>query len=104
MRYFQVLGSNSKDRSRGAAILIRKCVPFTPICVVGDNNGHFIIVSAKLFGGLFVLVRFHCPNWDNPQFFSRLIGKHTVLNSLLPVLRENSQLTAKKKELSALRN
>lgn len=95
--YFQIFCPNSGDRSRGAAILIRKCVPFTPISVVADNNGHF-----KLFGSLFVLVHFHGPNWDNPQFLSRLIGKHPILNSLLPVLGENSQLTGKKKELAEL--
>ena len=73
-------------RSRGAAILIRKGVPFTPINTIPDDKDRFIIVTGKLYGNLVALVNLYGPNWDNPQFFSSLIGKLPDLNSHLLIL------------------
>ena len=42
----QIFHSNYDNRSRGAAILIRKGVPFVPIKVIPDNNGRYIIRDA----------------------------------------------------------
>ena len=71
----QIFHSKFDGRSRGAAILIRKGVPFTPTKVIPDKNGRFIIVAGKLYGNLVLLANLYGPNWDNPQFFSQLIEK-----------------------------
>lgn len=54
--------------------------------VIPDNNGRFVIVTGKLYGNLVALVNLYGPNWDNPQFFSGLIGKLPDLNSHLLIL------------------
>ena len=82
----QIFHSNYGNRSRGAAILIRKGVPFVPGSVTPDNNGRFVIVTGKLYGNLVALVNLYGPNWDDPQFFSCLIGKLPDLNSHLLIL------------------
>ena len=82
----QIFHSNYGDRSRGAAILIRKGVPFTPTEVISDNNGRYIIVTGKLCGSLVVLANLYGPNWDSPEFFSRLVEKLPDLNSHLLIL------------------
>lgn len=82
----QVFHSDYGDRSRGAAILIRRGLPFTPVNIIPDNKGRFIIVTGKLYGNLVALVNLYGPNWDNPQFFSSLIGKLSDPNSHLLIL------------------
>lgn len=82
----QVFHSDYGDRSRGAAILIRRGLPFTPVNIIPDNKGRFIIVTGKLYGNLVALVNLYGPNWDNPQFFSSLIGKLPDPNSHLLIL------------------
>lgn len=41
----------------------------------------YIIVSGKLFGKPIILANINGPNWDNPQFFSRLIAELPDINS-----------------------
>lgn len=82
----QVFHSDYSDRSRGAAILIKRGFPFTPITTIPDNKGRFIIVTGKLYGTMVVLVNLYGPNWDNPQFFSNIFAKLPDLNSHLLIL------------------
>ena len=63
------------------AILIKRGTPFVPSQVISDTNGRYIIVSGKLFGTPIILANVYGPNWDNPQFFSRLIAKLPDINS-----------------------
>ena len=77
----QIFCSNYGARSRGVAILIKRGTPFVSSQVISDTNGRYIIVSGKLFGTPIILANVYGPNWDNPQFFSRLIAKLPDINS-----------------------
>uniref|UniRef100_A0AAY4D581 Endonuclease/exonuclease/phosphatase domain-containing protein n=1 Tax=Denticeps clupeoides TaxID=299321 RepID=A0AAY4D581_9TELE len=66
-----IFHSEFGDRSRGAAILIRKVVPFINESVISDTKGRFVIVIGKLCGFNEVLANVYGPNWDDPQFFYR---------------------------------
>ena len=46
----QIFCSKYRDRSRGAAILIRIGIPFAPTSVIADDNGRYVIVAGQLFG------------------------------------------------------
>lgn len=63
------------DRSRGAAILIRKGVPFVSTKTISDTKGRYVIVLGKLFGNEVALANIYGPNWDDPQFFSNFFCK-----------------------------
>uniref|UniRef100_A0AAY4CMR2 Uncharacterized protein n=1 Tax=Denticeps clupeoides TaxID=299321 RepID=A0AAY4CMR2_9TELE len=64
-----IFHSEFGDRSRSAAILIRKGVPFVNESVISDTKGRFVIVIGKLCGLNVVLANVYGPNWDDPQFF-----------------------------------
>lgn len=72
-------GFNSK--SRGVAILIRKNFPFILTDVQSDINGRFVMVTGKLHNTPVILLNVYAPNWDNPQFFTRLISMLPDLNT-----------------------
>uniref|UniRef100_A0AAY4BVJ8 Endonuclease/exonuclease/phosphatase domain-containing protein n=1 Tax=Denticeps clupeoides TaxID=299321 RepID=A0AAY4BVJ8_9TELE len=57
-----IFHSEYGDRSRGAAILIIKGVPFINESVISDTKGRFVIV-----------IGYH--NWDDPQFFYTFFAK-----------------------------
>lgn len=67
----QIYHSSYGDRSRGAAILIRKGVPFVSTKTISDTKGRYVIVLGKLFGNEVASANIYGPNWDDPQFFSK---------------------------------
>lgn len=73
--------SNYGARARGVAILIKKGTPFAASQVITDTNGRYIIITGKLHGTPVILANVYGPNWDNPQFFSKLIAKLPDINS-----------------------
>lgn len=66
---------------RGAAILIRKNVLFTPGDVFADTNGRYIIVSGTLYQKPVVLVSVYAPNWDDHAFMKTFLSSLPNLNS-----------------------
>uniref|UniRef100_A0AAY4DZV8 Endonuclease/exonuclease/phosphatase domain-containing protein n=1 Tax=Denticeps clupeoides TaxID=299321 RepID=A0AAY4DZV8_9TELE len=70
-----IFHSEYGDRSRGAAILIRKGVSFVNESVISDTKGRFVIVIGKLCGFNVVLANVYGPNWDDPQFFCTFFAK-----------------------------
>ena len=82
----QIFCSNYETRARGVAILVKRGTPFVPSQVISDTTGRYIIVSGMLFGTPIILANVYGPNWDNPQFFSRLIAKLPDNNSIHLVL------------------
>lgn len=61
-------------KTRGAAILIRKNVPFNPVETIYDNNGRYVIVAGILCQYPVVLVNVYDPNHDDEEFKKKLIS------------------------------
>lgn len=57
-------------RARGAAILIRKNVPFELANCIEDSNGRFVIISGRLCGLPVVMACVYAPTWDDDKFMS----------------------------------
>lgn len=79
----QVFQSTFGAKSRGAAILINKTVPFNVINIETDKNGRYIIVTGKLYETPVVLANIYAPNYDDESFIK------SVLNSLANIHTHN---------------
>ena len=66
---------------RGAAIIIKKGVPFIYNSTIADKDGRYIIVSGEIYNTSLTLVNVYAPNMDNPAFFRKVF-------SLLPNLSQ----------------
>lgn len=66
--------SRFSDRSRGAAILIHKDVPFLPDTTLADPNGRYVIVAGQLQNIPVVLACVYAPTWDDEKFISHLFS------------------------------
>ena len=60
-----VFHSKFSGRSRGAAILIRRNVPFDLDQCIADSTGRFVAVSGTLGGQPVVIVSVYAPTWDD---------------------------------------
>lgn len=77
----QVFHSSFSSRARGTAILIHKKILFTASDIISDPQGRFIIVSGRLFHSPVVLVCIYAPNWDDAEFFKKIMSLLPDLNS-----------------------
>lgn len=68
-------------KARGAAIIIKKGIPFIHNSTIADKDGHYIIVSGEINNTSLTLVNVYAPNMDNPAFFKKAF-------SLLPNLSQ----------------
>ena len=68
----EVFHSTFNSKARGAAILIRRGVPFTAERLISDSQGRYMMVSGKLQGIPVLFVCVYAPNWDDNLFISRL--------------------------------
>ena len=66
----QVYHSNFHSKSRGAAILINKNIPFVMSKVETDSSGRYIIVTGRLHNTPVILANVYAPHWDDSSFFS----------------------------------
>lgn len=69
-----VFHSTFNGKARGAAILIRKGLPFKLEKSVLDPNGRYVMVSGRLREMPFLFVCVYGPNWDDSLFVSRLFS------------------------------
>ena len=69
-----IFHSKFSARSRGAAILIHKSVPFELSNCIEDSNGRFVIVSGTLCGLPVIMACVYAPTWDDDKFISRLFS------------------------------
>ena len=67
--------SNFHSKSRGAAILINKNVPFVMSNVETDSSGRYIIVVGKLYNTPIILANVYAPHWDDSSFFPTFFAK-----------------------------
>uniref|UniRef100_A0A8P4G9K3 Reverse transcriptase domain-containing protein n=1 Tax=Dicentrarchus labrax TaxID=13489 RepID=A0A8P4G9K3_DICLA len=77
----QVYHSNFNHNSRGVAILFRKGVQFSHTKTIQDPSGKFIILIGKLYKSPIILVNIYGPNWDDPQFFTKVISSLTDVDT-----------------------
>ena len=63
--------SKFDSKSRGAAILINKNVPFVMSKVETDSSGRYIIVVGRLYNTPVILANVYAPHWDDSSFFQK---------------------------------
>lgn len=85
----QVYHSSFLGKSRGAAILLNKCIPFVHSKVSPDPNGRFIIVTGQMYNTNIVLANVYVPNCDDDSFFKRLLSKLPDLSTHHLILGED---------------
>ena len=76
----QVYHPNFNHNSRGVAVLFRKGVQFSHTKTIHNPSGRFIILTGKLYNSPIILVNIYSPNWDDPQFFTKVILFLTHIN------------------------
>lgn len=81
----QAYHSNFSCRARGTAILIHKKILFTASEIISDPQGRYIIVAGHLFHTPVALVNVYAPNWDDPDFFKKILTLLPNLNTHLLV-------------------
>ena len=98
----QIYHSNFNSKSRGAAIIINKNLPFVTSNIDVDPNGRFVIIVGKVYGFPLILANIYAPNWDDSQFFTDVFSRipnmssHNIifggdLNNVLSSLDRSSQ-------------
>lgn len=70
----KVYHSNFSSKKRGAAILLRKGVPFLQKKTITDKEGRYIIVIGEINNISLTLVNVYAPNLDNPIFFQKVFS------------------------------
>lgn len=66
----QVYHSNFRVKNRGAAIIIKKSIPFSASKVIADPRGRYVIVTGKLYNKLVTLASIYAPNIDDETFIT----------------------------------
>lgn len=82
----QVFYSSYNTNSRGVAILIHRCLPFTLEKTIKDNNGRYILISGYLYGEQILIGCIYGPNSYDSAFFSKLLSEVTSLSTPYVVL------------------
>lgn len=77
-------GFNSK--SRGTAIIIRKCRPWVSNAVILDKNGRFTIVSVQLLNKQVILACVYAPNWDDSDFVNNFFSSLPEIDNHLLII------------------
>lgn len=67
--------SNFHHKSRGAAILINKNIPFVVSKVEADSSGRYIIVVGRLYNTPVILANVYAPHWDDSSFFTKFFSQ-----------------------------
>lgn len=72
----QTYHSSFQGKSRGAAILLHKSVPFIHSSVISDPNGRFVIVTGQIYNTHLVLANVYAPKYDDDDdaFFRRFFS------------------------------
>lgn len=52
------------SKSRGVAIIINRCIQFSPSQILADSCGRYVIVSGLLYGLTVTLANIYAPNYD----------------------------------------
>lgn len=66
--------STFSSKARGAAILIRKGIPFKHKSTIADREGRYVIVTGEINSTPVTLVNIYGPNFDNPLFYQKVFS------------------------------
>ncbi len=77
----KVYHSNFQFKSRGAAILYSKTIPFICSHSFSDSQGRYVIVEGTLYNVPLVLICIYAPKYSDDQFFTSLWTLIPYLNS-----------------------
>lgn len=77
----QMFHSQFNCRGRGVAILIHKKIPFIVSNTILDPNGRYVMVVGELFQLCLVLVNIYGPNFDDDNFFKKMLSSIPNLDS-----------------------
>lgn len=67
-----IYSANYSNYSRGVATLIKKGTPLSPIQVVTDPEGRYIMVLGSLYHKHTLIVNTYGPNTDDPEFYRQV--------------------------------
>lgn len=70
----EVYHSAFSSKARGAAILLRKGLPFTQKQTIADKEGRYVILIGEIYNLSLTLVNLYAPNTDNPVFFQKVFS------------------------------
>lgn len=70
----QIYHSNFSLKARGAAILIRRGVPFKQLSTIADKDGRYVIVVGEIHSTPMTLLNVYGPNHDDPEFFRKVLN------------------------------
>lgn len=85
--------STFNNRARGAAILIRRGVPFTADRSILDPHGRYAMVSGRLQGNLVLFICVYGPNWDDSNFITKLFTSFPNFESHYIIIGGDFNLT-----------
>lgn len=68
----EVFHSMFNGKARGAAIIIRRGIPFVLDKFISDSNGRYVMVSGAYQNTSFLFVCVYGPNWDDSSFITKL--------------------------------
>lgn len=71
----QTFHSSYSSKSRGTAINIRKGIPFKSKNIISDKERRYLIVTGEIYATTITLLNIYAPNFDNPQFFNKILNK-----------------------------
>lgn len=66
----QIFLSNFPVKNRGAAIIIRKTIPFLASKIISDPRGRYVIVTGKLYNKPVTPASVYAPNVDDEAFIT----------------------------------
>ena len=77
----EVFHSTFNGKARGAAIIIRKGIPFILNKSILDSNGRYVIVAGTLQDKPVLFVCVYGPNWDDNSFVPKLFTSFPDINN-----------------------
>ncbi len=63
------------------AIIINKCVQFSPSQTLVDSGGRYVIVSDLLYGLTVTLANIYAPNYNDENFIQKIFSLLPDLNT-----------------------
>lgn len=63
------------------AIIINKCIQFSPSQTLVDSAGRYVIVSGLLYGITVTLANIYAPNYDDESFIQKIFSLLPDLNT-----------------------
>ena len=70
----QVFYSSYNSKSRGVAVLLHRCLPFTLDKTISDKEGRYVLLSGYLYGELVVFGCVYAPNSYEAPFIPQLLS------------------------------